>query len=259
MLEGLGRSCKRAGRETTHRTMVRLALAATFVLVLPLPLAAQTVPMDEPASGPREEPVSEGAEASEALVEAPANPETAPPDTETSETATPETSETEDPLLLPEVVDEAEEEEEGSALASPRIDAAGSARALRNLDFASRALAHERGSADLEFAVAVNLYVGGVLLSVLSASLIIGTVFEAACINGDISECTDGPAFLIGAIPATIAAVALLFGGATTEARAQAHYRSLDRREREVEDRRRLLPSASLSIGPASIAVQGRF
>lgn len=106
----------------------------------------------------------------------------------------------------------------------------------------------------------MNLYVGGVLLSVLSASLIIGTIFEAACINGDISECTDGPAFLIGAIPATIAAVALLFGAATTEQRAQAHYRSLDRRGREVEDRRRLLgPSASVLVGPASIAITGRF
>ena len=80
------------------------------------------------------------------------------------------------------------------------------------------------------------------------------------CINGDISECTDGPAFLIGAIPATIGAAALLFGAATTDQRVQAHYRSLDRRGREIEDRRRALaPSASLSFGPTSLTLSGRF
>lgn len=124
----------------------------------------------------------------------------------------------------------------GRALVAPARDDARVERLLGSIDVLREELQRDRGGADLEMAVAVNLYVGGVMLSILSASLLIGTIFEGVCVNGVIEECTDGAAFLIGAIPSTLGALGLLVGAATTETRARARHEALDAREGEIDE-----------------------
>ena len=154
---------------------------------------------------------------------------------------------------------------EGRALAAPAFDPVRVERALRNLAFAEQALTEERGGADLTLAVAVNLYVGGGLLSIASVSLLVGVVLESVCINGVVDECLDGPSFLAGFIPSALGAAALLVGARTTEERASAHYRSLEERANTLEARRLAGPSAALeptvgiSLGAGSLRMDGTF
>lgn len=169
-----------------------------------------------------------------------------------------------DALVLDEAVVEPPATTEGRALAAPVVDPARAERVLRNIAFAEEALREERGGADLTLAVAVNLYVGGALLSVLSVSLLVGIALEAACINGVVDECLDGPGYLAGFIPSALGAAALLIGAYTTEQRASAHYRSLDERAAALEARRHgpraaLEPTVGISLGAGSLHIVGTF
>lgn len=156
-------------------------------------------------------------------------------------------------LVIPESVPEAAPEPPpgADALAAPNADREVAARLLQNLALAEEALARERTGADWTMAIAVNLYVGGAMLGLLSISLIVGVILEAVCFNGIPDECTDGPAFITGAIPSAIGAVSLMIGAYTTEQRARARHETLDLRRDGIESQRREVESRlSLSISP---------
>jgi hypothetical protein len=145
----------------------------------------------------------------------------------------------------------------GRTLARPSVlDPERTARLLAGIEARRLALSRDRGSAELEMVVAVNLYVGGALLALLTTSLLVGVAFEGACIHGVIDECTDGAAFLIGAIPAAIGALALFAGAFTTETRARARHRAIDDRERGLED---AAASEGVRLAPAPGGIAARF
>ncbi len=230
------------------------------------------VPTPEPAApdGRREAeaaPATDTAPATDATPATDAEPADAP-DASSSAVADTETDAEAPEVAVDEgtlVIERAPDRAEGRALSTPRVDPTRAERALRNLAFAEQALAEERGAADITLAVAVNLYVGGALLSIVSASLLVGIVLESVCFNGVVDECLDGPSFLAGLIPSALGAVSLLVGARITEERATAHYRSLDARAESLETRRRAAPRAALaphidlSIGLGALGVVGRF
>lgn len=171
-----------------------------------------------------------------------------------------------DELLLPEP--DEPDEATGGALVSPSpggtelarpdaVDPDRVARLLAGIEARRAALARDRGGADLEMAIAVNLYAGGALLALLATSLLVGVAFEGACINGVIDECTDGAAFLIGALPAAIGSLALFVGAYTTEMRARERHRILDLGERDIEASERALPGRfRMALAPGGFAAR---
>jgi hypothetical protein len=207
-----------------------------FTLYLLWPLNASAQPPADAPEGPR-------AEAAGGAV-----PSAAPPEATGAGVAGPDRS-AGDALDAP--------RPGGHTLARPdALDAERTARLLAGIEARRAALARDRGGAELEMAVAVNLYVGGALLALLTTSLLVGVAFEGACLNGVIDECTDGADFLIGALPAAIGSFALFAGAFTTETRARHRHRLLDEREHGIEDAERALPAGvRLALSPAGLAV----
>lgn len=244
------------------RALLLTVLVALFLGIDPPAASAQSVTWvptpDPPAPAPVPVPVPVAAPVVE-----PEDPATA-----ADAADAPEQSAVADESALvidTEIEESPPERVEGRALSAPRIDPARAERVLRSLAFAEQALADERGGADLTLAVAINLYVGGALLSIVSVSLLVGIVLESVCINGIVDECLDGPSFLAGFIPTALGAAALLVGARTTEERASAHYRSLEERAEALEARRlaapraALEPSVGISLGLGSLRVVGTF
>lgn len=245
----------------SRRSLLLSFLVALTLALDPLAVSAQSVtwvPTPDPPA-PATVPATPAAEiepdpATEAAAEAEA------------EAATDATeAEAEADALVIDTEPEAPPPAEGRALSAPRVDPAHAERVLRNLAFAEQALAEEHGAADLTLAVAINLYVGGALLSIVSVSLLVGIVLESVCINGIVDECLDGPSFLSGFIPSALGAAALLIGAQITEQRASAHYRSLEERAEALEARRlagpraALEPTVGVSLGLGSLRVVGTF
>lgn len=145
------------------------------------------------------------------------------------------------------------------------------ARELANLELQELALAREQDQTDLDQTIAVTLYVGGVLGAIAAVSLTIGTIFEAVCIDGDVSACMDGPSFVAAAIPTAIITTTLLFGATLYQRRVDSRSQDLGERRREIDERRQRLehdlglaaaPSAlevRMAWAPTSITLQGRF
>jgi hypothetical protein len=130
-------------------------------------------------------------------------------------------------------------------------------RSLANLDVHELALDRDRGSNDFDQLVAITLYVGGVALSIAGVSLIVGVIFEAACVNGLVDECADGPAFVSAAIPVSVGAAVLLAGATIIQRRVDTWDRDLDARERELEgERERREREVGLAIGPGSLGLR---
>jgi hypothetical protein len=237
------------------------ALAQDVVAAADAPVA-----VDAPAASA---PTDSGA------VDAPAAP--APTDSGAALTAPVPTTTNVVPNIVDELISEQPteliEDEAGRELSAPAVDSRRVERLLAGIEAQRFSLRDDRGGANMEMAVAVNLYVGGVMLSILSASLLVGAILEGVCFNGNVDECTDGPGFIAGMIPSTLGAVALLVGASFTERSANVRHHDVDAREEaldEVADRVRSryrvasrpavqTPAVSLALGPTGLALFGAF
>ena len=130
---------------------------------------------------------------------------------------------------------------------------------LGNLVLEEQALERDRRGMQGEEAISIGLYVGGVFLSVVGAGLLVGIVVDRVCPPAA-RPCADAASYLAGFLPTAAVATVVLFGAVITGEGVSARRRELDRRARDVEDRRRSLEQRlTLSAGPGLLGLHAEF
>jgi len=144
------------------------------------------------------------------------------------------------------------------------LDSASRSRALweqslGNLALEEQEIERDRRGAQGEVAIAVGLYVGGAFLSLVGAGLLVGIVLDLACPPVAL-PCADTASYFAGFLPTAAVATVVLFGAVTAGDGAHSRHLELDRRTRQVEERRRSLEQRlRVAIGPGLLGLRVDF